>query len=289
MITLGGDAELELVDSLDPFSEGIVFRSGAPSRPRPPTPHPFWLRTAQAHGRNRQAASGGAETGVVGRRARGRGNGKRVGAAVLRSWVGSRMGGGGGGGGDASPPSPRRRLLDGPATFYLTDSLRACVRARWGAQRAPAQEVVEEHLQPLGRGEDALIPVPRLRAPPLQSATPRPAPPRRIQHRNRHHPAHRSCRLGWLGVYWIIRGLRLESGGGGDCGGELPPYAGGLCAFVRVVWAWASVQPTPLYVMDEIDAALDFKNVSIVANYIKERCVARHPPVDNLDSCGSDL
>jgi hypothetical protein len=30
-------------------------------------------------------------------------------------------------------------------------------------------------------------------------------------------------------------------------------------------------QPTPLYVMDEIDAALDFKNVSIVANYIKER------------------
>lgn len=28
MITLGGDAELELVDSLDPFSEGIVFRYG---------------------------------------------------------------------------------------------------------------------------------------------------------------------------------------------------------------------------------------------------------------------
>lgn len=28
-------------------------------------------------------------------------------------------------------------------------------------------------------------------------------------------------------------------------------------------------QPTPLYVMDEIDAALDFKNVSIVAHYIK--------------------
>ena len=26
MITLGGDAELELVDSLDPFSEGIAFR-----------------------------------------------------------------------------------------------------------------------------------------------------------------------------------------------------------------------------------------------------------------------
>ena len=31
MITLGGDAELELVDSLDPFSEGIVFRLSATS------------------------------------------------------------------------------------------------------------------------------------------------------------------------------------------------------------------------------------------------------------------
>ena len=30
-------------------------------------------------------------------------------------------------------------------------------------------------------------------------------------------------------------------------------------------------KPTRLYVMDEIDAALDFKNVSIVANYVKER------------------
>lgn len=32
------------------------------------------------------------------------------------------------------------------------------------------------------------------------------------------------------------------------------------------------ISPPPLsYVMDEIDAALDFKNVSIVANYIKDR------------------
>ncbi|KAG6860855.1 hypothetical protein C0995_006719 [Termitomyces sp. Mi166 len=30
-------------------------------------------------------------------------------------------------------------------------------------------------------------------------------------------------------------------------------------------------KPTPLYFMDEIDAALDFRNVSIVANYIKDR------------------
>lgn len=35
--------------------------------------------------------------------------------------------------------------------------------------------------------------------------------------------------------------------------------------------ALTSLQPTPLYFMDEIDAALDFRNVSIVANYIKDR------------------
>lgn len=38
-----------------------------------------------------------------------------------------------------------------------------------------------------------------------------------------------------------------------------------------IVCSFVCLQPTPLYVMDEIDAALDFKNVSIVANYIKER------------------
>lgn len=32
-------------------------------------------------------------------------------------------------------------------------------------------------------------------------------------------------------------------------------------------------KPTPLYVMDEIDAALDFKNVSIVGNYVKVRVI----------------
>jgi hypothetical protein len=32
MITLGGDAELELVDSLDPFSEGIVFSVRPPKK-----------------------------------------------------------------------------------------------------------------------------------------------------------------------------------------------------------------------------------------------------------------
>lgn len=40
---------------------------------------------------------------------------------------------------------------------------------------------------------------------------------------------------------------------------------------LALVFALHKYRPTPLYVMDEIDAALDFRNVSIVANYIKER------------------
>ena len=40
---------------------------------------------------------------------------------------------------------------------------------------------------------------------------------------------------------------------------------------LALVFALHHYKPNPLYVMDEIDAALDFKNVSIVANYIKER------------------
>ena len=40
---------------------------------------------------------------------------------------------------------------------------------------------------------------------------------------------------------------------------------------LALVFALHYYRPTPVYVMDEIDAALDFRNVSIVANYIKER------------------
>uniref|UniRef100_A0A183BCX1 Structural maintenance of chromosomes protein 4 n=1 Tax=Echinostoma caproni TaxID=27848 RepID=A0A183BCX1_9TREM len=40
---------------------------------------------------------------------------------------------------------------------------------------------------------------------------------------------------------------------------------------LALVFALHHYKPTPLYVMDEIDAALDFKNVSIVGNYLKER------------------
>jgi structural maintenance of chromosome 4 len=40
---------------------------------------------------------------------------------------------------------------------------------------------------------------------------------------------------------------------------------------LSLVFALHHFKPTPIYVMDEIDAALDFRNVSIIANYIKER------------------
>ncbi|KAL6437432.1 hypothetical protein ACFW04_005134 [Cataglyphis niger] len=40
---------------------------------------------------------------------------------------------------------------------------------------------------------------------------------------------------------------------------------------LALVFALHHYKPTPVYFMDEIDAALDFKNVSIVGNYIKER------------------
>ena len=40
---------------------------------------------------------------------------------------------------------------------------------------------------------------------------------------------------------------------------------------LALVFALHHYKPTPLYIMDEIDAALDFRNVSIVAHYIKER------------------
>ena len=42
----------------------------------------------------------------------------------------------------------------------------------------------------------------------------------------------------------------------------------------RVKQVLNMLQPTPLYFMDEIDAALDFKNVSIVANYIQSKTQA---------------
>lgn len=43
---------------------------------------------------------------------------------------------------------------------------------------------------------------------------------------------------------------------------------------LALVFALHVFKPTPLYFMDEIDAALDFRNVSIIANYIKSKTEA---------------
>ncbi|CAI4228664.1 unnamed protein product [Auanema sp. JU1783] len=40
---------------------------------------------------------------------------------------------------------------------------------------------------------------------------------------------------------------------------------------LALVFALHHYRPTPLYVMDEIDAALDFRNVSIIGHYVKDR------------------
>jgi structural maintenance of chromosome 4 len=42
-------------------------------------------------------------------------------------------------------------------------------------------------------------------------------------------------------------------------------------ASLSLIFALHYYKPTPLYFFDEVDAALDYKNVSIVANFIKER------------------
>jgi len=42
-------------------------------------------------------------------------------------------------------------------------------------------------------------------------------------------------------------------------------------ASLALVFALHAYKPTPIYIMDEIDAALDFKNVSIIANYVKSK------------------
>jgi structural maintenance of chromosome 4 len=51
---------------------------------------------------------------------------------------------------------------------------------------------------------------------------------------------------------------------------------------LALVFALHHYKPTPLYFMDEIDAALDFKNVSIVAFYIYVSNAREHFTLDIL-------
>lgn len=39
---------------------------------------------------------------------------------------------------------------------------------------------------------------------------------------------------------------------------------------LSLIFALHYFKPNPIYIMDEIDAALDFKNVSVVAEFIKQ-------------------
>lgn len=54
---------------------------------------------------------------------------------------------------------------------------------------------------------------------------------------------------------------------------EINKLSGGekTLSSLSLIFALHYYKPTPLYFMDEIDAALDFKNVSIVGDYIKKR------------------
>jgi structural maintenance of chromosome 4 len=53
-------------------------------------------------------------------------------------------------------------------------------------------------------------------------------------------------------------------------------------ASLSLVFGLHHYKPTPLYVMDEIDAALDFRNVSIIANYLLVRFINN---VKSMDGC----
>ncbi len=54
---------------------------------------------------------------------------------------------------------------------------------------------------------------------------------------------------------------------------EISKLSGGekTLSSLSLVFALHSYRPTPVYFMDEIDAALDYKNVAVVGNYIKQK------------------
>jgi len=50
---------------------------------------------------------------------------------------------------------------------------------------------------------------------------------------------------------------------------------------LSLIFALHIFKPSPLYCMDEIDAALDYKNVAIVGKYIKEGVCNKSNAVGN--------
>ena len=57
---------------------------------------------------------------------------------------------------------------------------------------------------------------------------------------------------------------------------------------LSLIFALHIFKPSPLYCMDEIDAALDYKNVAIVGKYIKEGVCKRQMQVDSKSSRESE-
>ena len=53
---------------------------------------------------------------------------------------------------------------------------------------------------------------------------------------------------------------------------------------LSLIFALHIFKPSPLYCMDEIDAALDYKNVAIVGKYIKEGVCKRQAQLDTKAS-----
>lgn len=96
--------------------------------------------------------------------------------------------------------------------------------------------------------------------------------------------------MDWLALACVYFAVGIASGHPPDCDSFIqgiifsvrPPkkswknitqLSGGekTLSSLALVFALHHFKPTPLYFMDEIDAALDFKNVSIVAHYVKEQ------------------
>ena len=167
MITLGGDAELELVDSLDPFSEGIVFSVRPPKK--------SW--------KNISNLSGGEKT---------------LSSLALVS------------------------------SCFSHFSIASSFPTLSSSLPLPPLPSTPPSLPPSFSPSPLPLPSSPLPLPPLPSTPPS------LPH-------------------------------------SLPPplLLSPSLPFILQVFALHHYKPSPLYVMDEIDAALDFKNVSIVAHYIK--------------------